>query len=57
MSRLATVADDEGLPAVVNVRGANLPGFGDRTPEPMVYDDESAEERPARRTTRQRRRF
>ena len=48
----ATVADDEGLLAVVNVRGANLPGFEDRTPEPMVYENESAEERLARRKTR-----
>ena len=57
MSRLATVADDEPLPAVVNVRGANLPGFEDRAPEPMVYVDESAAERLARRSTRRRRRF
>ncbi len=48
----ATVADDEGLLAVVNVRGANLPGFEDRTPEPMVYENESAAERLARRKTR-----
>ena len=48
----ATVTDDEGLLAVVNVRGANLPGFEDRTPEPMVYDDEPAEERLARRKAR-----
>ena len=46
------VADDEGPPAVVNVRGADLPGFEHRTSEPMVYDTESAEERPARRKAR-----
>ena len=48
----ATVAGDEGLLAVVNVRGANLSGFEDRKPEPMFYDDESAEERLARRKAR-----
>ncbi len=32
--------------------GANLPGFEDRAPAPMVYHDEPAEERLARRKAR-----
>jgi hypothetical protein len=48
----ATLDDDEGLLAGVNVRGADLPGFEGRTPEPMVYDTESAEGRMARRKAR-----
>ena len=37
---------------VVNVRGVELAGFEGRTPDPITYDDESADERLARRRDR-----
>ena len=38
--------------ATLNVAGVQLPGFEQRTPEPSVYDDETDEERLARRMAR-----
>jgi hypothetical protein len=48
----ATTETESGLVAVLNVRGVDLPGFADRTPDPMVYDDEAPDERLARRKAR-----
>jgi hypothetical protein len=48
----ATMETDAGLTAVVNVRGVDFPGFADRVPDPMNYDDESADGRVARRADR-----
>jgi hypothetical protein len=48
----ALTESDIGLLGVVNVRGVAFTGFEGRTPEPMVYDDETAETRLARRKTR-----
>jgi hypothetical protein len=47
----ATQIDDAWY-AILNVRGVDLPGFDDRTPEPMVYDGETPETRTARRKAR-----
>jgi hypothetical protein len=45
----ATMESDGGLTAVVNVTGVGLPGFEGREPSSMTYDDETPEERTARR--------
>ena len=50
---VAAMMDTEaGLSAVLNVRGVQLPGFETRTPAPMIYDDETPEQRKARRADR-----
>jgi hypothetical protein len=38
--------------AILNVRGVDLPGFEGRSAEPMTYDNETAQERAARRKAR-----
>ena len=38
--------------ATLNVAGVELPGFADRTAEPAIYDEETDEERLARRKAR-----
>ncbi|HEY0646682.1 aldehyde-activating protein [Phenylobacterium sp.] len=43
---------DGALLATLNVAGVDLDGFEDRTAEPVTYDDESDEERLARRKAR-----
>jgi hypothetical protein len=43
---------DGALMGVVNARGAQLGGFDEREPDPMIYDDESPDERLARRAHR-----
>jgi hypothetical protein len=43
---------DGGWYAILNVRGVDLPGFDGRHAEPMTYDDETPDERAARRKTR-----
>jgi hypothetical protein len=48
----ATLETDDGLIAVLNVRGVDLPGFEGREAQPMTYDDETAGERLARRKAR-----
>jgi hypothetical protein len=48
----ALTDSDIGLLGVVNVRGVALPGFEGRVAEPMVYDDETPDERLARRKAR-----
>jgi hypothetical protein len=42
----------DGLKGVVNVRGVALAGFEGREPDPMIYDDETADQRLARRQAR-----
>ena len=37
---------------VVNVRGVDLAGFEGRGPDPMIYDEETPDERLARRHDR-----
>ena len=50
---VAAAMEIEGEPmAVLNIRGVDLPGFEGREPEPMIYDDESPQERAARRRDR-----
>jgi hypothetical protein len=50
---VAATMDLDGEPmAVLNVRGVGLAGFEGRTPDPMIYDDESPQERAARRRDR-----
>jgi hypothetical protein len=50
---MAAVSEIDGAQlGIVNVRGANLQGFEGREPDPMVYDDETAEQRLARRAAR-----
>jgi hypothetical protein len=50
---VAAVCETEaGLMGVINVVGAQLPGFQDRPPDPMIYDDETAGDRLARRAQR-----
>lgn len=46
------LTDDDRLFATLNVAGVALPGFDDRIAEPSVYDDESDDERLARRRAR-----
>lgn len=41
-----------GVMGVVNVRGVDLAGFEGRTPDPMIYDEETADQRLARRQDR-----
>ena len=48
----ATTETDLGLLAVLNIRGVALPGFEGRAAGPMTYDDETPEERLARRKAR-----
>lgn len=48
----ATMETDDGLLAVLNVRGVDLPGFEGRTPEPIDHDTETAADRLARRKAR-----
>ncbi len=48
----AVMETENGLSAVVNVRGVDLPGFEGRSPDPMIYDDETPAERVARRAGR-----
>lgn len=48
----AAVEIDGARYAIVNVTGVDLPGFEGRTPEPMVFDDETPETRAARRKAR-----
>jgi len=43
---------DGGLMGVLNVRGVDLAGFEGREPDPMIYDDETADQRLARRQDR-----
>jgi hypothetical protein len=40
---------DGALMGIVNVLGAQTPGFEGRSPEPMLYDSETPEQRSARR--------
>lgn len=50
---VAAVSEIDGRAmGVVNVRGVELAGFEGRTPDPITYDDESADERLARRRDR-----
>lgn len=44
--------DDGSRLARLNVAGVQLPGFEGRAPEPAIYDDETDEERLARRKAR-----
>ena len=47
------VGDIEGATmGVVNVLGASLQGFQGRAPDPMIYDDETVDQRLARRQDR-----
>jgi hypothetical protein len=48
----ATMEGDDGLTAVLNVAGVALPGFDGRQPSPMIYDEETAEQRVERRAAR-----
>ncbi|WP_372786111.1 GFA family protein [Phenylobacterium sp.] len=48
----ATMETEGRLTAVLNVPGVNLPGFEGRAPSPMIYDDETPDERVARRAGR-----
>ena len=48
----ATMETGDGLLAVLNVRGVDLPGFEGRVPEPTSFEDESAETRIAGRRGR-----
>ncbi len=48
----AMMEGEGGLTAVLNVRGVDLPGFEGRTPDPMIYDDETPDDRVARRAGR-----
>jgi hypothetical protein len=43
---------DGKLSAVLNVSGVALPGFEGRSPSPMIYDEETPDERVARRAGR-----
>jgi hypothetical protein len=50
---VAAVSEIEGVTfGVVNVLGSSLAGFEDRAPDPMIYDDESPDQRLARRQDR-----
>jgi len=50
---VAAVSEIDGHAlGVVNVRGVELAGFEGRTPDPMIYDDETADQRLARRRDR-----
>jgi hypothetical protein len=50
---VAAISEIDGhAMGVVNVLGASLAGFEGRTPDPMIYDDESPNERLARRHDR-----
>jgi hypothetical protein len=50
---VAATMDLDGQPmGVLNVRGVDLPGFEGRTPDPMIYGDESPRERAERRRDR-----
>ena len=50
---MAAVSDIGGATmGVVNVLGASLQGFEGRTPDPMIYDDETPDQRMARRQER-----
>ena len=48
----AAVEIDGARYAILNVTGVDLPGFEGRKPQPMVYDDETQEERAKRRKAR-----
>ena len=48
----ATMQGEAGLTAVLNVPGVALPGFDGRAPSPMIYDDETPEQRIERRKAR-----
>jgi hypothetical protein len=48
----ATMEVEGRLTAVLNLAGVGLPGFEDRTPTAMIYDDETPEDRTARREGR-----
>ena len=48
----AAMEADGHLTAVLNVTGVDLPGFEGRVPAPMIYDDETPDERVARRADR-----
>jgi len=48
----ATMEGESGLTAVLNVPGVALPGFDGRQPSPMIYDDETPEQRIERRKAR-----
>jgi hypothetical protein len=50
---VAAISETEGgLMGVLNVRGVGLAGFEGREPDPMIYDDETADQRLARRQDR-----
>jgi hypothetical protein len=50
---VAAVSDIAGQAmGVLNVRGVDLTGFEGREPDPMIYDDETADQRLARRQDR-----
>jgi len=50
---VAAVSEIDGQTlGAVNVQGTELAGFEGRKPDPMIYDDESADERLARRRDR-----
>jgi hypothetical protein len=48
----AAVEIDGARYAILNVTGVDLPGFEGRKPQPMVYDDETQDERARRRKAR-----
>ncbi|HEY8570823.1 aldehyde-activating protein [Phenylobacterium sp.] len=50
---VAAVSEIEGaLMGVLNVRGVDLAGFEGRDPDPMIYDEETPDQRLARRQDR-----
>ncbi len=48
----AAVEIDGARYAILNVTGVDLPGFEGRKPQPMVYDEETQDERAKRRKAR-----
>jgi hypothetical protein len=48
----STIEVDGGRLATLNVTGVQIAGFEGRAPEPAVYDDETDEQRMARRKAR-----
>ena len=48
----SAIQDERRLLATLNVAGVQIPGFEGRTPEPVVYEEETDEQRLARRKAR-----
>jgi hypothetical protein len=48
----ATMETEDGLLAVLNIRGVDLPGFEGRSPKTMSFDDQSADARVSWRRSR-----